>query len=110
MATPENRVKARVRDILDMNGVYFFSPFGAGAGRAGIPDIIGCVNGFFLAIECKAGKGRTTALQDRELGRIRLAGGVALVVYDTDDDMRTLHAQVQLLRMRNGIQGIPYDT
>ena len=98
--TPEARCKRRVRDILDTNGVYHFMPFGAGAGRAGIPDIICCVNGFFLAIECKAGKGKTTALQDRELSRIRDAGGNAIVVYDTDDDMRVLHAVVQLLRVR----------
>lgn len=99
--TPEAHCKKRVRDILDTNGVYHFMPFGAGAGRSGIPDIICCVNGFFLAIECKAGKGKTTALQDRELGRIRTAGGTAIVVHDTDDEMRALHAQVQLLRVRS---------
>lgn len=98
--TPEARCKRRVKDILDTNGVYHFMPFGTGAGRAGIPDIICCVNGFFLAIECKAGKGKTTALQDRELGRIRLAGGAAWVIYDTDDAMRVLHAVVQALRIK----------
>ena len=98
--TPEARCKRRVRDILDTNGVYHFMPFGAGAGRAGIPDIICCVNGFFLAIECKAGKGKTTALQDRELSRIRDARGNAIVVYDTDDDMRRLHSVLQLMRIK----------
>jgi hypothetical protein len=34
----------------------------------------------FIAIEAKAGKGTTTALQDRELKRIGEAGGIALVV------------------------------
>ena len=99
--TPEAKCKKHVRDILDTNGVYHFMPFGGGAGRAGIPDIICCVNGFFLAIECKAGKGKTTALQDRELGRIRTAGGTALVVYDTDDEMRRLHSVLQLQRIRS---------
>jgi hypothetical protein len=33
-----------------------------------------------MGIECKAGKGKTTALQDRELSKIRDAGGVTFVV------------------------------
>ena len=75
--TPEAKTKKKVRAILDAEEVYHFNPFGGGYGRAGIPDIVGCVNGFFLAVECKAGKGKTTALQDRELESIRHAGGVA---------------------------------
>ncbi len=78
--TPEGKVKASVRKILDEFGVYYFSPAANGYGRVGIPDIICCVNGRFLAIECKAGGGTTTALQERELNAIRLAGGVSILV------------------------------
>jgi hypothetical protein len=38
------------------------------------------MNGIFVAIECKAGKGKTTALQDRELKRIKENKGIAFVV------------------------------
>jgi Holliday junction resolvase len=79
-STPESRVKKKVKEILDQMGVYHFSPMQNGMGRAGIPDIIGCLEGQFLGIECKAGKGTTTALQERELTRIQNAGGLALVV------------------------------
>jgi len=79
-ATPEAKVKKKVKEILDQMGVYHFSPMQNGMGRAGIPDIIGCLEGQFLGIECKAGKGTTTALQERELTRIQNAGGYALVV------------------------------
>jgi hypothetical protein len=42
---------------------------------------VGCrTDGRFCGIECKAGKGKTTALQDRELARIQEAGGIALVI------------------------------
>jgi Holliday junction resolvase len=78
--TPEAKVKKKVKEMLDAMGVYHFSPYQAGFGRAGIPDIIGCFDGQFIAIECKAGKGTTTALQERELTRIQNAGGYALVV------------------------------
>ena len=78
--TPEAKVKKKVKEILDQMGVYHFSPMQNGMGRAGIPDIIGCLDGQFLGIECKAGRGTTTALQERELTRIQNAGGYALVV------------------------------
>jgi Holliday junction resolvase len=82
--TPEAKVKKKVKEILDQMGVYHFSPMQNGMGRAGITDIIGCLDGQFLGIECKAGKGTTTALQERELTRIQNAGGYALVVNETN--------------------------
>ena len=50
----------------------------------GIPDIIVCHHGNFIAIECKAGNGKTTRLQDRELDNINKAGGVAIVINETN--------------------------
>jgi hypothetical protein len=81
--TPEGKVKAAVRKMLASHGIYHFMPPGMGLGRSGIPDIIGCKNGKFIAIECKAGKGKTTALQDRELVAICNAGGFTFVVNET---------------------------
>ena len=78
--TPEGKVKARVVNVLKMHSVYYFFPTTFGMGRSGVPDIICCVDGNFLAIECKAGKGKTTALQDVEIESVRRAGGTALVV------------------------------
>jgi Holliday junction resolvase len=72
--------------MLKEHGAYYFFPAANGLGRAGIPDIIICLHGYFLAVECKAGKGTTTALQERELQRIRNAGGVALVINEHNMD------------------------
>lgn len=94
--TPEKKVKTAVKKLLDSMGIYHFSPFQAGMGRAGIPDIICCYNGRFLGIECKAGKGKTTALQDRELDAIRAAGGFAFVVRETNID--ELKKELECLR------------
>ena len=85
-ATPEAKVKKAVKAILDELHVYHFSPFQAGMGRAGIPDIICCVNGRFVGIECKAGNNVTTALQNKELAAIHAAGGFAFVVRETNID------------------------
>ena len=92
-ATPEAKVKQAVRKILDALDVYYFMPPGMGMGRSGIPDIIGCLNGEFIAIECKAGKGKTTALQERELSAISNHGGFAFVVHENNLDV--LRQQLQ---------------
>lgn len=94
--TPEAKVKTAVKKILDSLNIYHFSPFQAGMGRAGIPDIICCYEGRFLAIECKAGKGKTTALQDREINAIQEAGGTAWVV--NENDLPTLKERLLCLK------------
>ena len=78
--TPEGAVKRDVKRLLVSMGVYYFMPVSNGMGRHGIPDIIACVNGHFLAIEAKAGKGKTAALQAREIALIQAAGGTALII------------------------------
>jgi Holliday junction resolvase len=85
-ATPESKVKAQLRKKLDALGIYHFMPPANGFGRAGIPDVIGCYNGQFVAFECKAGKGKTTALQEREIARIQSAKGWAFVISELNVD------------------------
>ena len=84
--TPESKVKKAVREMLDVLKIYHFMPPANGFGRAGIPDIIACMNGHFIAIECKAGKGQTTALQDRELNAILNAGGTTYIARESNLD------------------------
>jgi Holliday junction resolvase len=70
-------------------GAYYFYPATGGYGSSGVPDIVCCLNGRFIGIECKAGKGKTTALQDKNLHEIREAGGTALVVNEENVDQLT---------------------
>jgi len=82
--TPEGRVKAQAKRALEDAGWWYCMPVGTGYGRSGVPDIIACCAGRLVGIECKAGKGRTTALQDREITRIHAAGGLAFIVDETN--------------------------
>lgn len=86
-ATPEKRVKDKVVGILKSEGVYYFFPATHGYGRSGVPDIVACMGGKFLGIECKAGKNKPTALQIKEIEHIRRCGGVAIVVNEENWDM-----------------------
>lgn len=86
-ATPEKRVKDKVVGILKDEGAYYFFPATHGYGRSGVPDIVACVSGRFLGIECKAGKNKPTALQVREIESIRKAGGAAVVANEENWEM-----------------------
>lgn len=64
---------------------YCFKEHGGSYGSVGIPDIICCYKGRFLAFEVKTQKGRTTALQEVNIRKINEADGIAVVVRSLDD-------------------------
>jgi Holliday junction resolvase len=84
MMTPEKKVKNEVVKVLKTFGAYYFYPVTGGYGASGVPDIVGCYKGRFFAIECKAGKGTTTALQERNIAQIVAQGGLAIVVNENN--------------------------
>lgn len=87
MATPEGKVKAAVRAILRRRQAYFFFPVaGALGSRNGVTDIICCYRGRFIGIECKAGKNQPTGLQLAQLEAINAAGGVGIVINESNID------------------------
>lgn len=83
-ATPEAKVKAKVREILKQNGVYYAMPIGTGYGNSGVPDFLCCISGLFVAIEAKANGNKPTALQEKNMRDIRASGGIAMVVDETN--------------------------
>lgn len=83
--TPEGKVKAKVKNILNQRGAFWYMPMGTPLySRNGIPDFLVCYKGVFIGIETKAGRGKTTKLQQMELQKIADAGGVGLVVNETN--------------------------
>jgi len=84
--TPEAKVKKKVVAILKELGAYYFYPVTGGYGQSGVPDIVGCYQGSFFGIECKAGKNKPTALQEKNLRDIAKSGGIALVVNEDNID------------------------
>jgi Holliday junction resolvase len=78
--TPESKVKAKVVKALKELGAYYFFPIASPIyGSRGAPDIVCCIGGRFVAVECKAGYNKVTELQQRNLDQIKQAGGVALI-------------------------------
>ena len=98
--TPEKKVKKCVTDQLKKIGAYYFCPMSGGFGKSGVPDIIVCFRGYFVAIECKAGKNTTTKLQEMQLQEIREASGIAVVV--NEDNMHNVTNLLQVLPTPEG--------
>lgn len=78
--TPESKVKSSVTTLLKKLGIYYFYPVTGGYGSSGVPDIVCCYNGTFVAIECKSGTNKPTPLQEAQMQKIRQAGGYTIVI------------------------------
>ena len=77
----ESDIISKIRGYLKtVENLFSWKEHGGQFGQAGIPDIICCYKGKFVAFEVKAGNGRTTVLQEIMLRKIREVGGTAQVV------------------------------
>jgi len=83
----ESDVKQIVKAVLKSTpDCWWFMPPANGFGRSGIPDFVGCVNGYMFAVETKFGKGTTTANQDREIQTLIQSGARVWIVRETNVD------------------------
>jgi hypothetical protein len=87
--TPEKKVKRKVMEQLKMIKAYTVTPMTGGFGNSGVPDVLCCYKGRFVGIECKANGGKPTALQIHNLNSIEIAGGVALLINESNVDNLT---------------------
>jgi Holliday junction resolvase len=78
MAAEANLTK-RVRAWLDQKGCWSFKVAGGPLQRRGVPDILGCYEGVFFAIELKAPGGKVSPSQKVEIERLRAAGAAVCV-------------------------------
>jgi Holliday junction resolvase len=76
----EKQLENKIKRFLADQGAYYFKHFGCKFSKAGVPDIVGCLNGRFVGIEVKREDGKVSEIQKINLEQIRKAGGIALVV------------------------------
>ena len=100
--TEEKRFEIKVKKYLESIGIYpagfpedrmsadpigwYFKVWGGGFQKAGIPDIICCVSGYFVSIELKARKGKPTELQELNTDRVRKSRGEGVILYPSGFD------------------------
>lgn len=74
--------KECLRWVKSLPEVWVLKVVGSAIQASGVPDILMCINGRFVAVELKRpdGKGRVSDIQKAQTERIQRAGGVAVVV------------------------------
>ena len=71
--------------LKSLDNCFCFKEHGGRYGTSGIPDIICCFNGRFIAFEVKTEKGRLTKLQEITIQRIKEAKGKAFKVTSLEE-------------------------
>ena len=72
----------KIKKYLDNHGAWYIKYWaGSQFTKSGVPDILACVNGYFVGIEVKAQNGKPSELQLYNVQRINNAGGYAFVLY-----------------------------
>lgn len=85
--TVENKIKKWLKD----KGYWFFKVHGSIFQPSGIPDILACINGKFVAIEVKRTKGGVVSpLQKAQIQKIKENGGIAGVASSMEEFLEIL--------------------
>lgn len=78
----EKQFENKIKSYLTTRGAWFVKYWaGAQFTKSGIPDILACVNGYFVGVEVKAQNGKPSELQLHNVRKINEAGGFAFVLY-----------------------------
>lgn len=85
-------VRAILKYLKTVPNCFAWKEHGGMYGTAGIPDIIACIGGQFYAFEVKTDAGKTTALQDATIRKIKAAGGTATVIRSVDEVIQILNS------------------
>lgn len=101
----EKRFEEKVKKFLIERGFYNVKFFANSYTRAGVPDILACVNGRFVGIEVKAENGRASELQLYNRRKIREAGGICVVLYPSQfEQFKRLILQIETGNFQNYMQ------
>lgn len=85
---PEKQFENRLKEIISERGGWFVKYWGGGYfTRKGVPDLLCCYRGRFLAIEVKAENGKVSAEQTQEIAKIKNSGGIALVLRPSNESI-----------------------
>ena len=88
----QNIVDAIKRYLRTVKDLFFWKEHGGIYGTSGIPDIIVCYRGKFIAFEVKQPGRKLTILQQKVITSINNAGGWALKVESVDDVKTVIEA------------------
>lgn len=87
---PETPLQQRIKKVVAKRGGYAVKQHGSMISEPGVPDILICYKGVFLAIEVKYANNFPTPQQGIHLRNIANAEGVTLVAWTTEEVEKVL--------------------
>lgn len=97
--TPEGRIKAQVKRLLDRyKPMDTFWPVPNGIGASHL-DFIGCYHGVYISVETKAPGKKPTPRQKWRIESVERAGGIALVI-DGVEGLKQLECVLDTIKIQ----------
>lgn len=87
----ESALQKKIQKLIESYGGWVVKYHGSQYSKAGVPDLLACIHGRFLAIEVKLPGNKATKIQDAEIKRVREAGGTAFVADNVEMVEQFLH-------------------
>lgn len=79
----ESKIQKEILDYLHSQGAWTVKTIQCN--KAGVCDILACMDGRFIALEVKTEIGKASALQERTIKQINHAGGIAAIVRSVEE-------------------------
>jgi ribosomal protein L16/L10AE len=98
----EARIQRRIQKALReaFPGCVIYKIHGNEFQVSGIPDLVCCIEGRFVALEVKTPKGELSAVQVYEIVRIKNAGGIVSVVQDEGEALHVVREALTRTSLR----------
>lgn len=82
----EAKIKTEIRKYLNEQKIYFVNvPEGTIGSKPGDPDMVMCLDGQFIGLECKTPKGGKRHMQEVRAQQIEASGGICLFPRSLND-------------------------
>lgn len=82
----EKQVENKIKKWLEQTNHWYFKVHGGAFQKTGVPDIIACINGKFVAIEVKRSDGGIVSkLQKAQIQKIKDSGGLVGVAHNIEE-------------------------
>lgn len=98
----EKTIENQIKKWLDQQGYWWMKVHGSMYQKAGVPDIIACIDSVFVGIEIKRPGGKVSALQQLQIDEINRNGGYAFVAYSVEDVQRKIAELRHALQLSKG--------
>lgn len=90
----ESKLQRDIAKAMRDHGAWVAKYHGGPHGHAGVPDLLACYRGYFIGFEVKTPENKSgpTELQEKQIAKIKEAGGAAGVVRSVEQAMSLLYA------------------